>query len=82
MLDYTVTSKTAWAPTPVSNVKKDSSLPNFFWFIYFVCVGDGGIVVHVWNSSEDNMVGLLLAFYHVGPRNSTQIFRLGSKHPY
>ena len=30
--------------------------------------------------SEGNFVGVVLSFYHVGPRDQTQVIRLGSKH--
>lgn len=32
--------------------------------------------------SGDNLQKYVLAFYHMGPRDRTQVFRLGSRHLY
>lgn len=39
------------------------------------------VLRHMWRA-EDNLSGLVLSFYCVGPRDQTQVLRLGGKHLY
>lgn len=83
--DYAVTSRPAWALPPVSNIKKEKTplylIVLVYFIFFFVCVGDGGAIVHVWSSLEDNTVGLFLLSTMWVP-GITLRFRLGIKNPY